>query len=116
MLVDALIQVEELAELLYRSLVVLAEVTANKTLSLDYDVLNQLVVLLGSHGLGQLVALGDYATTLAPSLGELELLPLLASAWTLQDIDVEISKFGIVEVQVGCTVWIVVEQVCTSPV
>jgi len=38
-LVDAFVQVEELTELLYGSLVVLAEVTANKTLSLDDDIL-----------------------------------------------------------------------------
>ena len=74
------------------------------------------MVLLGCHGLSQLVALGDDAAALAPSLGELELLPFLASAWTLQDIDVEISKFGIVEIEVSGTVGVVVEQVGAGPV
>ena len=115
-LVDAFIQIEELAELLYRSLVVLAEVTAYESLSLNHDILNQLVVLLGCHGLSQLVALSNHAATFAPSLGELELLPFLASTWTLQDINVEISKFGIVEIEVSGTVGVVVEQVGASPV
>ena len=97
-LVDTLIEVEELAELLDRCLVVLAEVTGNEALGLDDDVFYELVVLLGGHGLGQFVALGNHAAALAPALGELELLPLLASTWTLQDIDVEIGKLGIVKI------------------
>ena len=39
-LIDTFIQVEEVAELLDRSLVVLAEVTTNKALCLDNDVLH----------------------------------------------------------------------------
>ena len=115
-LVNALVEVEEVAELLDRSLVVLAEVAANEALCLNDDGLYQLMILLRSHRLGQLVTLSNHAATFAPALGELELLPLLAGAWTLQDIDVEVSKFGIVEVEVRGTVGIVVEQIGTSPV
>ena len=74
------------------------------------------MVLLRSHGLGQLVALSNHAAALAPTLWELELLPLLASTWALEDIDVEVSKLGIVEVEVGSTVGIVMKQVGTGPV
>ena len=115
-LVDAFIQIEELAELLHGSLVVLAEIAAHKALRLDDDILHQFVVLLRSHGLSQFVAFGNHATAFAPTLWELELLPFLASTWALQNIDVEISKFGIVEVEVRGTVGVVVEQVSARPV
>ena len=115
-LVDTLIEIEELAELLNRSLVVLAEVSAYESLSLDDNVLHQLVILLRSHRLCQLVALFDNAAAFAPALWELELLPFLTCALALKDIDVEICEFGIVEIQIRRTVWISMEQVCTRPV
>ena len=115
-LVDAFIEVEELTELLDGRLVVLAEVTRYEALGLDDDGLNQLVVLLRCHGLGQFVAFGNDTAALTPTLWELELLPLLASTRAFEDIDVEVSKLGIVEVEVGGSVGIVVEQVGTGPV
>ena len=50
-LVDTFVQVEELAELLDRSLIILREVTRDKALCLDDDILYQLVVFLRCHGL-----------------------------------------------------------------
>ena len=115
-LVDALVEVEELAELLDGSVVVLAEVAADEALRLDDDVLDELVVLFGSHRLGQFVALGEHVASFAYALGELELCPLLTSAFALKDIDVEVGKLGIVEVEVGRSVGIVVQQVGACPV
>ena len=115
-LVDALVEVEELAELLHGSVVVLAEVAADEALRLDDDVLDELVVLFGSHRLGQFVAFGEHVASFAYALGELELCPLLASAFTLEDIDVEVGKLCIVEVEVGRSVRIVVQQVGACPV
>ena len=46
LLVDAIIELQEVAELLYRSRVTLAEVTGNKPLGLDDDVLYQGMILL----------------------------------------------------------------------
>ena len=46
LLVNALIQLQQVAELLYRSRVTLAEVTRNKALGLDDDVLYQGMILL----------------------------------------------------------------------
>ena len=115
-LVDAFIEVEEFAELLDRLSVALLEVARHESLRLDDDGLHQCVVFLGSHGLGQLVAFLQHVSAFAPSLGELELSPFLACTLALQDIDVEIGKLSVVEIQVRSAVWIVVEQVGTSPV
>ena len=115
-LVDALVEVEELAELLHGSVVVLAEVAADEALRLDDDVLDELVVLFGSHRLGQFVAFGEHVASFAYALGELEGCPLLASAFTLEDIDVEVGKLCIIEVKVGGSVGIVVQQVGACPV
>ena len=115
-LVDAFVEIEELAELLDGRLVVFAEITRHEALRLDDDVLHELVVLLGCHGLGQFVAFGQYVATFAPSLGELEGGPLLAGTRALQDIDVEVGELGVVEVKVRGAVGIVVEQVGAGPV
>ena len=58
LLVYSFIQIEELAELLDRSLVVLAKVAADEALRLDDDILYQLMVFLGRHRFSQLIALG----------------------------------------------------------
>ena len=83
---------------------------------LDDNGLHQFVILLRGHRLCQLVALCQYVTTFAPALGELELGPLLAGTLALQDVDVEVSKLGIVEVEVRSAVRIIVEQIGASPV
>ena len=115
-LVYSLIEVEELAEFLDGCLVFLAEVAADEALGLDDDILYQLVVLLRRHGLGQLVAFGQHVAALTPALWELELGPLLARALALENIDVEVGKLGVVEIEVSGAVGIVVEQVGTGPV
>ena len=74
------------------------------------------MILLRGHRLGEFVGLCQYVTTFAPAFGELELGPFLTGTLALQDIDVEVSKLGIVEVEVGSTVGIVVEQIGTGPV
>ena len=74
------------------------------------------MVLLGGHGLGEFVALCQYVAALTDASRELELCPLLACAFALQDVDVEIGKLGIVEVEVGRTVGVRVQQVGTGPV
>ena len=66
------------------------------------------MLLLGRHGFGQLVALGEYVTSLTHVGGELERAP--------QDIDVEVGKLGIVEVEVRRAVGVRVQQVGTCPV
>jgi len=73
------------------------------------------VVFLGGHGLGQFVALGQHVAAFAPALGELEPGPLLAGTLALQDVDVEVGELGIVEVEVGGAVGIVVEEVSARP-
>ena len=74
------------------------------------------MVFLGRHCLGQLVTLSQYVATFAYACGELELGPFLTGTFTLQNIDVEVGKLGIVEVEVGSSVGIIVEQVGTCPV
>ena len=74
------------------------------------------MVFLWRHGLSQLVALCQHVAAFANTSRELELGPLLASTWTLQDINVEVGKLGIVEIEVRSTVGVIVEQVGTSPV
>ena len=108
-LVDTFIEIEELTELLNGSLVVLAEVSADESLSLDNDVLHQLVILLRGHRLSQFVTLSDNTTAFAPSFWELELLPFLTCTLALQDIDVEIRKLRIVEIQVRRTIRILMK-------
>ena len=83
---------------------------------LDHDILYELMILLGCHRLGQFVAFSQYVASLADAFRELECSPFLACTLTLQDIDVEVGKLGIVEVEVRCTVGIVVEQIGASPV
>ena len=111
-LVDTLIQVEELAEKLNRVLVVLLEVAAYEALGLYNDVLHQLVVLLGSHCLGEFVSLGKHVAPLESVEGS----PFLACARALQYINVEICKFGIREIEVARTVGILVQEVGARPV
>ena len=115
-LVDALVEIKELAELLDRSFVILAEVTGDESLRLDDDVFHQFMVFLWCHGLGQFIAFGQHIAAFAPSFGELKLCPLFACAFALQNVDVKICKLGIIEVQVGGSVWIVVEQIRACPV
>ena len=74
------------------------------------------MIFLWRHRLGKFVGFCQYVATFAPALGELELGPLLTGTLALQDIDVEVSKLGIVEVEVGGTVGIVVEQIGAGPV
>ena len=74
------------------------------------------MVLLRRHSFSQFVAFGQHVTAFADASGELEFSPFLTSTWTLQNIDVEVGKLGIVEVEVCGTVGVVVEQVCTGPV
>ena len=116
LLVDAFVEVEEFAEFLNGCFVVLAEVTTDKALRLDHDILHELMILLGCHRLGQFVAFSQYVASLADAFRELECSPFLACTLTLQDIDVEVGKLGIVEVEVGCTIGVGVEQVGTCPV
>src|SRR5574344_2170011 len=74
------------------------------------------MVFLWSHGLGEFVALCQHVAVFAHSCWKLELRPLLASAWAFEDVDVEIGKFGIVEVEVGGAVGVFVQKVCACPV
>ena len=74
------------------------------------------MILLRCHRLGQFIALCDNAATFAPTLWEFEVLPFLTGTWALQDIDIEICKLCIVEVEVCRTIRIGVQKVCTSPV
>ena len=52
-LVDAFVEIQELVEKFQGMFVVLAEIAADKALCLDDDILYELVVALGRHGLGQ---------------------------------------------------------------
>ena len=115
-LVDTFVEVKEVAELLNRSSVVLAEVTRHKALGLDDDVLHQFVVFLRSHRLGEFVALGEDVATCTHTSRKLELGPLLTSTLAFQDVDVEVGELGIVEVEVRGAVGVLVQQVCTCPV
>ena len=74
------------------------------------------MVFLRRHGLGNLVALCQHVTAFAPALGELELGPLLTGTLAFEDVDVKVSKLGIVEVEVRSAVGIVVRQIGTCPV
>ena len=105
-LIDAFIQVQELAELLYRSLIVLTEVTTDKALRLDNNVFYQFMLLLWRHRLGEFIALGKNISPLAYSFRELELRPFLTGTLAFQDIDVEVCKLGIVELEVRSTIGI----------
>ena len=100
-LVNSFVQVQEITELLDGSLIVLAEVSAYESLGLDDDGLNQLVLTLRGHGLGQFIGLGQNTAALAPALRELELSPLLTCALALKDIDVKVCELGVVEIEVG---------------
>ena len=115
-LVNTFVEIQEVAELLDRSLVVLAEVARHEALCLNDDGLHQFVVFLGSHCLGEFVAFCQNVATSTHTCGELELCPLLASAFTLQDVNIEVSKFGIVEIEVGGTVGVLMQQVGACPV
>ena len=112
LLVDTLVEVEELAEELYRVLVVLLEISAHEALSLYHYVLHQFVVLLGSHRLGELIGFGKHVATLKL----VEISPLLACALALEDVNVEICKLGIREIEVARTVGVLVQQVGARPV
>ena len=115
-LVDALVQVQELAELLHGGLVVLAEIAAHEALRLDDDGLHQLVVLFRGHGLGERVGFGEDVPPLAYARREPELRPLLPGAGALEDVDVEIGELGVVEIQVRGAVRVLMEQVRAGPV
>ncbi len=115
-LVDALVEGEELAELLHGSLVVLGEIAADETLRLDDDVLHKLVVFLGRHGHCQCIRLFQHVAPLANAGGKLEVRPLLACFLALEDVDVEIGKLGIVEKEVVGSVGVLVHQVGACPV
>ena len=115
-LVNAFVQVQEITELLDGSLVVLAEVSAHESLGLDDDGLNQLVLTLGGHGLGQSISLGQNVAALTYSCRELELCPLLTCALALKYIDVKVGKFSVIEIEVGGSVGVDMEQVRTGPI
>ena len=100
-LVDTFVEVEEIAEFLYRRLVVLAEVATDEALGLDDDVLNEFVLLLRGHGLGEFITFGQYIAALSYTCGELKLCPFLTCSFALQDVDIEVGKLSIVEVKVG---------------
>ena len=85
-------------------------------MSLDDDGLHQFVVFLRRHGLGEFISLCQHVAALAHTFGELELCPFLTSTFTLQDVDVEVGKLGIVEVEVGRAVGVLVQQVGACPV
>ena len=116
LLVDTLVKIQELTEFLHRSLIVLAEVATHETLCLDDDILHQLMILLGGHRLRQGISLGQHVTALAYPCRELKLCPFLTGTLTLQDIDIEVGKLSIVEIQVRGPVRILMKQVCTRPV
>ncbi len=116
LLVYALVELEEAAELLNGFLVVLREVAADEALRLDDDVLHELVLLLGRHGFGQRVGLGEDVSPLACGRGAGGEAPLLACAGTLEDVDVEVGKLGVVEVEVRRAVGVLVQEVGACPV
>ena len=113
---DALIELQEVAELLDGGLVGLREVARDESLCLDNDVLYQLVILFGSHRLGQLVGFGQHVASLTDARRKFKLSPFLACACALEYIDVEIGKLGIVEVEVCRSVRILVSQIGACPV
>ena len=115
-LVDTFVQVEEIAELLDGSIVVLTEVSADEALCLDDDRLHQLVIFLGRHGLGQFISFSQDISSFAYTFGELELRPFLTGTFTLQDIDVEVGELSIVEIQVRGAVGIGMQQIRAGPV
>ena len=111
-LVNALVEVEELSEQLYRVLIVLMEVAAHETLGLYHYVLHQSVVLLRCHCLCQLVSLSQYVAVAKL----VESCPFLSRSLTLQDVYVEISELGIREKEVRRPIGVVVQQVSACPV
>ena len=115
-LADALVEVEKFAEFLNGSLVVFGEVAANKALSLDNDSIHEFVVFFGSHSLGKFVTFCQHIATLAKACRKLEFSPLLACALAFEDIDVEICKLGIIEIEVGRAVGILMQEVGASPI
>ena len=74
------------------------------------------MLFLRSHRLRKLVGLGKHVAALAHAGGELKLCPLLAGAFAFQDVDVEIGKLGIREIEVRTAVGVVVKQVGAGPV
>ena len=115
-LIDAFIQVQELAELLYRSLIVLTEVTTDKALRLDNNVFYQFMLFLWRHRLGEFIALGKNISPLAFWRGAGGEAPFLTGTLTFQDIDVEVCKLGIVEIEVRSTIGIMMQQVRSCPI
>ena len=114
LLVDAIIELQEVAELLDRSRIALAEVTGYKALSLDDDVLYQGMILLRCRSLLDFISLSHEVS--APLVLLRELSPILTSAFTLQDIDIKVGKLAPVHIEVVGSVRILVCQIGTSPV
>ncbi len=114
LLVDAIVEFEEVAELLHRSRVTLAEVARYKALSLDDDILDHGMIELRSSGLLYLVSLSHEVASPLMLLGERS--PVGTRSLTLEDVDVEIGKLSPVHVEVVSPVRVVVGEVGTSPV
>ena len=114
LLVDAIIKLQQVAELLDRSRIALAEVTRYETLGLDDDILYQGMILLWCRSLLDFICLSHEVS--APLVLLRELSPILTSAFTLQDIDIEVGKLAPVHIEVVGSVRILMCQIGTSPV
>ena len=92
LLVDAIIKLQQVAELLDRSRIALAEVTRYEALGLDDDILYQGMILLRCRSLLDFISLSHEVS--APLVLLRELSPILTSTFTLQDIDIKVGKLA----------------------
>ena len=74
------------------------------------------MVLFGGHCLCEFIGLCKDVTAFSYAGGKLECGPFFARARALEDIDVEVGEFGIVEIEVGGAVGVIVGKVCAGPV
>ena len=114
----AVIEGKKFAEQCDRMLVTFFEIATNKALSLNDYVLNEGVIFLWCHCLGQCINLFEDVTPIGFAIRTKHFkgCPALFCSLTLKDMNVEISKFGDRKVKIAAAVWVFMQQVCTCPI
>ena len=103
---------QQMTEEFQRMFVVFTDVATYKTLGFHNDILHQPVFTFGCHRLAQGIRLIQHIA----ARETMECGPLLPCSGTLQNIDVEIGKLCVREVEIRRTIGIGVQKIGTCPV